>query len=145
MSSKALAIALLAAALWADAAAAQAPQAAQAAPVDTATTYRREVFRYQRSGRPDPFRSLATGDELGVRVEDLALRGVVHHLDAAQSVAVLSQIGNDRRIRARVGDRIGTVRVLAIHPASVDVVVEEFGVARFATIEMGTGTKKGGS
>jgi hypothetical protein len=40
---------------------------------------------------------------------------------------------------------MGGVRVVAIHQRSVDVVVEEFGVARRATIELRNGTEKGGS
>jgi hypothetical protein len=61
---------------------------AQAAP-DSLASYHREVFQYQRAGRGDPFRSLTRGEELGVRLEDLALRGVVLHEDPTQSVAVL--------------------------------------------------------
>jgi hypothetical protein len=122
----------------------QGAVAAQAA-ADDVLSYRREVFAYPRAGRPDPFRSLATGDELGVRLEDLVLRGVMLHDDPAQSVAVLSQQGSDRRVRMRVGERVGTIRVLAIRQRSVEVVVEEFGVARRATIELRNGTEKGGS
>jgi hypothetical protein len=70
MRSKSL---LLAAALVAG-----LPAAATAQLVpDTALTYRREVFEYRRSGRPDPFRSLLNGTDLGVRPEDLTLTGVV--------------------------------------------------------------------
>ena len=35
-----------------------------------------------------------------------------------------------------MGERIGGVRVVAIGPRSVDVVVEEFGVARRETLEL---------
>lgn len=108
------------------------PAAAQT--TDTLVVYRREVFTYPRAGRPDPFRSLLGSAELGVRFEDLTLRGVVFHPDPSRSVAVLEQRGNERRIRARVGDRIGGLRILAIHERSVDVLIEEFGVARRETI-----------
>jgi hypothetical protein len=103
---------------------------------DSALIYEREVFQYQRGGRPDPFRSLLTNAELGVRTEDLTLVGVISHPDPRQSVAVLSQRGSDRRVRARIGDRLGSIRIVAIHPRRIDVVVEEFGVARRETLEI---------
>jgi hypothetical protein len=103
---------------------------------DTALVYDREIFRYQRGGRPDPFRSLLTGAELGIRTEDLTLLGVIYHPDPSQSVAVLAQRGEERRLRARVGERLGSVRVVAIHQRSIDVVVEEFGLARRERLEI---------
>jgi hypothetical protein len=103
---------------------------------DSMIVYRREVFRYQPLGRPDPFRSLLGSAELGVRVEDLALRGVVYHPDPARSVAMLTREGVDRPIRARVGDRIGGIRILTIRPNSIDVLVEELGVARRETLQI---------
>ena len=117
---------------------------AQAAP-DTTMVYEREVFEYGRGGRPDPFRSLLKSADLGVRVGDLVLLGVVHHPDPTRSVAVIAQTGASRRIRARVGDRIGTMRVLAIRPTSVDVLVEELGVARRETLALRQASNKGGS
>ena len=136
MRSKSL---LLAAALVAGLPAAAA---AQLVP-DTALTYRREVFHYRRDGRADPFRSLTRGSEVGVRPEDLALRGVVYTPDPRGSVAVLVRRGAPRPIRARVGDRFGGVRVVAIGPRSVDVVVEEFGIPRRTTLALKSVPKKG--
>ena len=98
--------------------------------------YRREVFRYPAGGRPDPFRSLLGSAELGVRVEDLALRGVVYNPDPARSVAMLTREGAERPIRARVGDRIGGIRILTIRANSIDVLVEELGVARRETLRI---------
>lgn len=98
--------------------------------------YEREVFEYSAAGRPDPFRSLLGDAELGVRVEDLTLRGIVYHSDPSQSVAVLTQAGSDRRIRARVGERVGSLRIVAIQPDQVDIVVEELGVARRETLRI---------
>jgi hypothetical protein len=117
---------------------------AQAA-TDSSLVYQREVFQYARGPRPDPFRSLLGNEELGVRLEDLALLGVVYHSDPARSVAVLAQNGAPRRIRARVGDRVGGLRVLAIGPRSVDVLIEEFGVVRRETLVLKTAAKKGGT
>lgn len=112
-------------------------------PRDSVILYQREVFEYSRSGRPDPFRSLLRDPELGLRFEDLALVGVLFDEDPAQSVAVLSQTGATRRVRARVGDRIGGIRIVAIRPRSVDVVVEEFGVLRRETLELKSATERG--
>jgi hypothetical protein len=98
--------------------------------------YEREVFQYRGGGRPDPFRSLLREGDLGIRMEDLSLRGIVHHSDPANSVAVLSQAGTNRRIQARAGERVGPLRVLAIHPDHVEIVVEELGVARRETLRI---------
>lgn len=103
---------------------------------DPTVVYEREVFTYSAAGRPDPFRSLLDDAELGIRLEDLTLRGIVHHRDPSQSVAVLTQAGSDRRIRARVGERVGALRILAIYPDRVDLVVEELGVARRETLRI---------
>lgn len=111
------------------------PVLAQSDP-DTVTIYRREVFSYPRAGRPDPFRSLLNSAELGLRFEDLSLQGIMYHPDPARSVVVMAQRGSSRRIQARVGERIGAVRILAIGPRTVEVVIEEFGVARRETMEL---------
>lgn len=118
--------------------------AASQAPSGDALVYEREVFRYSQSGRKDPFRSLLNNEEFGVRFEDLALQGVMYNADPRRSVAVLTQAGATRRIRARIGDRVGGVRIVAIRPRSVDLVIEEFGVARRETLELKPATTKGG-
>lgn len=100
------------------------------------TIYRREVFSYERAGRTDPFRSLLNSAALGLRFEDLTLQGIMYHPDPSRSVVVLGQRGSERRLRARVGERIGAVRILAIGPRSVEVVIEEFGVARRESMQL---------
>jgi hypothetical protein len=92
--------------------------------------YRREVYEYRRGGRPDPFRPLFGNAETGLRPEELVLRGVIHHPDPRQSVAILIERSTGRRIRARVGERIGEVRVIAIQPRSVDLLVGDSGATR---------------
>lgn len=124
-------------------AALDAPGAAAQATDEGQTVYHREVFQYTRAGRPDPFRSLLNSAELGVRFEDLSLQGIVYHPDPSRSVVVLAQTGSSRRVRARAGERIGPVRILSIRPRSVEVVVEEFGVARRETLELKSLTGKG--
>jgi type II secretory pathway component PulC len=98
--------------------------------------YEREVFRYQRAGRRDPFRSLLGTADLAVRAEDLVLRGVIVNPDPRQSVAVIREARGDRQFRVRPGDRIGGIRVVAIQPDRVDLVVEELGVARSHTLRI---------
>jgi hypothetical protein len=112
---------------------------------DTAVVYEREVFEYSRAGRVDPFRSLLDDAELGVRLEDLTLQGVMYDADASQSVAVLSRAGSTRPLRVRVGDRIGGIRVLTIGQRRVELLIEEFGVARRGTLELKSATQKGTS
>lgn len=114
--------------------AAMAQEADGPVPPSVNVIYEREVFRYQGAGRPDPFRSLLLDGNLGVRVEDLSLRGVVYHPDPSRSVAVLAQRGSTERIQARVGERVGTLRILSIQPERVEVVVEELGVSRRETL-----------
>ncbi len=122
------------------------PEAARAqVPADTAIVYEREVFEYSRAGRPDHFRSLLDDADLGVRLEDLSLQGVMYDPDVSQSVAVLARVGSTRPLRVRVGDRIGGVRVLSIGQRSVEVLIEEFGVARRGTLELKSVTQKGTS
>jgi hypothetical protein len=103
-----------------------------AAPV----VYRREVFRYQRAGRPDPFRSLLSPEDLGYRIEDMQLAGIIYSPDARNSVAVLSETVSKKRFRLKVGERLGGITVAAIHPRRVDVVINEFGVVRRESLHL---------
>jgi hypothetical protein len=143
-----LALALAAALLAVSAAGAQspavtasvavpAPSAAAAAPATTlpaGDVYRREVFRYQRGGRPDPFAPLLTAAELGFRVEDLRLTAIIYSPDARRSVAVFAERDSARRYRMHQGQRLGTMTVTRIWPQRVDVRVDEFGGSRLQTI-----------
>lgn len=141
---------LLAAALACAApAAAQSPEAAAAdaaaAPATVVTAepaiiYRREVFAYDRRGRPDPFRPLMTLGELGIRLEDLQLRGIVFNPDRRLSVAVFTHADTAQSLRMRVGQRFGNVTVVAIHPRRVDVRVDEFGTSRMESIPLNRAT-----
>jgi hypothetical protein len=51
-------------------------------------------------------------------------------------VAVLTTKDSARRIQARVNQRVGTVRILAIYPERVEVAVEELGVSRSETLHI---------
>lgn len=98
--------------------------------------YRREVFQYQAGGRPDPFQPLLTGDDIGVRVHDLTLEGIVYTPTPGGSVAIFSLPGTQGRTRLRVGQRLGAVTVVAIHPRRVDVREDQFGVSRAYSLEL---------
>src|SRR3954468_8519054 len=110
------------------------PPAAPALPA--ADVYRREVFRYQRGGRPDPFQPLLSAAELGFRVEDLHLTAVIFSSDARRSVAVFAEGDSARRYRLHQGQRLGTMTVLRIEPQRVDVRVDEFGGSRLQSIPL---------
>jgi hypothetical protein len=138
---------LLAAPLGAQAAPARpaanaAEPGAQAAPaLPEADVYRREVFRYQAGGRPDPFRPLLTGDDMGVRVQDLRLVGIIASTNPRTSVAVFTLPTDSTRLRLRVGQRLGAVTVVAIHPRRVDLREDALGVSRTYSLELQRGAR----
>jgi len=128
-------------ALVAAPAAAQAPaRAVSTAPapggavLPAGEVYRREVFRYQAAGRPDPFQPLLSAAELGFRVEDLRLTAIIFSPQGNRSVAVFAEGDSARRYRLHQGQRLGTMTVLRIWPQRVDVRVDEFGGSRLQTI-----------
>ena len=98
--------------------------------------YRREVFRYQRGGRPDPFSPLLTAAELGFRVEDLRLTAIIYSPQGNRSVAVFAEGDSARRYRLHQGQRLGTMTVLRILPNRVDVRVDEFGGSHLQSIPL---------
>ena len=114
---------------------AESPPAGAAAPTGV-EVYRREVCAYQRGGRPDPFQPLLTAADLGFRVEDLRLTGIVYSPNPSQSVAVVAEADSARRYRLKVGQRLGSMTVLRIYPQRVDVRVDEFGSSRMETIQV---------
>jgi hypothetical protein len=108
--------------------------AQQQATLPAGDVYRREVFRYQRGGRPDPFQPLLTAADLGFRVEDLRLTAIIYSPDARRSVAVFAEGDSARRYRLHQGQRLGTMTVTRIWPQRVDVRVDEFGGSRLQTV-----------
>ena len=130
----------LAASAPAGAQAAAARPAAAAPPAEVALpegeVYRREVFRYPAGGRPDPFQPLLSSEEMGVRVQDLQLVGIVYSGDPRASVATFVLPSNNQRVRLRAGQRLGSVTVLAIQPRRVDVREDEMGVSRVYSLEL---------
>jgi hypothetical protein len=116
-----------------------AQQPAVQQPTAQQADYQREVFQYTGSERPDPFRSPLPEGDLRFRFEDLTLHGVIHHAEAGLSVAILGLAGSDRRILVKVGDRLGPLRVDAVLPDRVDIVVEELGTPRRETLRLESG------
>lgn len=132
------ALALSAPAALAQAAtAAAAPPAAAPATLNEAEVYRREVFQYPGAGgRPDPFQPLLSGEEMGVRVQDLRLVGIIYSGTPGTSVATFTLPDTTQRVRLRVGQRLGSVTVLRIQPRRVDVREDEMGVSRVYSLEL---------
>jgi hypothetical protein len=125
----------------AEAQAAAARPAGAAPPAQVALpegeVYRREVFGYPGAGgRPDPFQPLLNSDEMGVRVQDLTLVGIVYSGDPRSSVATFTLPNNAQRVRLRVGQRLGSVTVVSIQPRRVDVREDEMGVSRVYPLEL---------
>ncbi len=139
----ALAAALAAWALSADAAAQARPAARPAAPptarqspADSAAAdsslrieYRREVYNY-RGGSRDPFRSLVTSNDVRPTVTDLRVVSIAYDARGGASVAIVRETNNPRVHRLRRGDQIGRLRVVQIRQYEVVFQVEEFGFER---------------
>lgn len=118
-------------------AAAQSQAAAATPEPSPIAAYRREVFTYQRGGRPDPFQPLLSAADLGYRVEDLRLTSIIYSPNPGQSVAVFALADSaNRRFRLRAGQRLGTITVAAIYPRRVDLRLEDFGVARIESVTL---------
>lgn len=117
----------------------QAGQAAnQGTPEPELTlVYEREVFDYSGQNRRDPFRPLTDQDELGPRFESLSLQGIIYSTGRGRSVALISD-PDGRIYRVRVGDMVGTSRIVEIGPVRVVLAVENFGTIRQEILELPT-------
>jgi len=96
----------------------------------------REVFSYEGAGR-DPFISLLKSGDVRPLIADLKLVTIVY--DArypARSVAVLRDITNGKRYRAKVGEVFGRLRVTQIRPREVVFTVQEYGYERQQTLSL---------
>lgn len=125
--------------------AAQEPQQPPQPPVETELVFEREVFRYPAFQRRNPFAPLDAGAS-GPRFEQLSVIGIMYSDTPAASVAVLStggvSVAEDGTVSPvageafylKVGQRIGNVTIVEIHPAQVVVDVEEFGLVDRRTL-----------
>jgi hypothetical protein len=118
----------------------------QAQPPDTADlVFEREVFVYPQFERRNPFVRVLSGDEGGPRFEEIQLIGVIYSPNPELSVALLGPRGGGgegqqqaRRTtyRARLGQRLGNVRILEIQQTRIVVEVEEFGLTEQRIMEL---------
>jgi hypothetical protein len=121
---------------------AQAPVAAAPGAQDTsradtgAVNLLREVFAYEGGGR-DPFVSLLKSGDIRPLISDLKLVGVYYDSRyPARSVAVLRDITNGKRYRARTGDVMGRLKVREIQPRQIVFTVQEFGFERQESLQL---------
>jgi hypothetical protein len=114
------------------------PAATRAARADTAgrLVFEREVYRYPRGGRRDPFASLiATGDIRPI-FNDLVLSGIIFDPTGRNSMATLRDVSTGDLYRARVGAVFGRIRVTSITRTTVQFAIDEFGFTRQESLSL---------
>jgi hypothetical protein len=115
--------------------------AAQATPDTThhdsaAVALVREVFAYEGGGR-DPFVSLLKSGDIRPLLSDLKLVGIYYDQRyPARSVAVLRDLTNGKRYRAKAGDVLGRLKVTQIRPREIMFTVQEFGFERQESLQL---------
>ncbi|HXQ28984.1 MAG TPA: hypothetical protein VN848_06910 [Gemmatimonadales bacterium] len=119
---------------------AQVPPPPAAAAHDTAKSdsvgLLREVFSYEGGGR-DPFVSLLKSGDIRPLISDLKLVGVYYDSRfPVRSVAVLRDITNGKRYRAKTGDVMGRLKVREIQPRQIVFTVQEFGFERQESLQL---------
>ena len=101
-----------------------------------AVTLVREVFAYEGGGR-DPFVSLLKSGDIRPLISDLKLRGIYYDQRyPARSVAVLRDVTNGKRYRAKTGDVMGLLKVTQIRPREIVFTVQEFGFERQESLQL---------
>jgi Flp pilus assembly protein TadG len=103
------------------------------APADTVSApveIMREVYRYSRDGRRDPFVSLLTTSELRPTMSDLRLTTIIYDANGRHSLAVLRDAATGEQHRVAVGATLGRMQVAAIRPKVIVFTIDEFGTNR---------------
>ena len=101
-----------------------------------AVTLVREVFAYEGGGR-DPFVSLLKSGDIRPLISDLKLVGIYYDQRyPARSVAVLRDVTNGKRYRAKTGDVMGRLKVTQIRPREIVFTVQEFGFERQESLQL---------
>jgi hypothetical protein len=96
----------------------------------------REVFAYEGGGR-DPFISLLKSGDIRPLLSDLKLVGIYYDQRyPARSVAVLRDVTNGKRYRAKAGDVMGRLKVTQIRPRELVFTVQEFGFERQESLQL---------
>ena len=93
-------------------------------------TFYREQFAYDDGGRRDPFYSLFASGDLRPVLADLRLVAVIYDPTGRNSVAILREGSTKDQYRVKVGQMLGRMRVTAILPKQINVVIDEFGYSR---------------
>lgn len=96
---------------------------------ETHAGFSRESFRYETSGRRDPFLSLMAYGELRPLITELRVTSIAYDPQGG-SVAVLRDLGTKEQYRVRVGESLGRMRVARIAPKAITFTIEEFGFSR---------------
>ncbi|HSA56410.1 MAG TPA: hypothetical protein VLE53_11955 [Gemmatimonadaceae bacterium] len=113
-----------------------ATQSAAGRAETSAAAFEREIYRYERAGRRDPFVSLMENGDLRPLITELRVTGIVFDESGRSSVAVLRDLGTQEQYRVRVGTSLGRMRVARIDRKSVTFTIEEFGFSRQETLEL---------
>lgn len=98
-------------------------------------SFMRESFRYDRSGRRDPFLSLMAYGELRPLITELRVTSIAYDPNGG-SVAVLRDLGTKEQYRVRVGESLGRMRVARIAKKEITFTIEEFGYSRQETLAL---------
>jgi hypothetical protein len=105
------------------------------------SAFTREAFRYERSGRRDPFVSLMANGELRPLISDLRLTSIAYDPQGT-SVAVLRDLGTKEQYRVRVGESLGRMRIAKISAKAITFTIEEFGFSRQETLSLADSKKE---
>jgi hypothetical protein len=97
--------------------------------------FSRESFRYDRSGRRDPFVSLMANGELRPLISELRITSIAYDPNGG-SVAILRDLGTKEQYRVRVGESLGRMRVAKIAKREITFTIEEFGYSRQETLAL---------
>jgi hypothetical protein len=98
-------------------------------------SFSREAFRYERSGRRDPFLTLMAYGELRPLITELRITSIAYD-PRGGSVAVLRDLGTKEQYRVRVGESLGRMRVARIAAKAITFTIEEFGYSRQETLAL---------
>jgi hypothetical protein len=98
-------------------------------------SFMRESYRYDRSGRRDPFVSLMAYGELRPLITELRITSIAYDPQGG-SVAVLRDLGTKEQYRVRVGESLGRMRVARIAAKAITFTIEEFGYSRQETLAL---------
>ena len=114
--------------------------ARKSAEAPATASFNREVFTYDAGGRRDPFLSLLSTGELRPAFNDLKLVAVAYDPTGRKSIAVMRDITTRDQYRVKVGQTLGRMRVVQIHPKSVTFTIDEFGYSRQDVLTLGDST-----